>query len=121
MLTNEINEVLRSATLSNEDKLAKIKAIKKAADDALDMLSGDWCYCNVCREFYKTKSFYQETTTESCQVTTYADPINSGGNEYTPGTRYTTYVFCPKGHRKVIQCHTNPIGGEEYPIEKLFN
>lgn len=41
MLTNEINEVLKSATLSNEYKLAKIKAIKKVADDALDMFSGD--------------------------------------------------------------------------------
>lgn len=41
MLINEINEVLKSATLSSEDKLAKIKAIKKVADDALDMLSGD--------------------------------------------------------------------------------
>lgn len=80
MLTNEINEVLRSATLSNEDKLAKIRAIKKAADDALDMLSGDWCFCNVCQEFHKTKSFYQETAIESCQVKTYDDPINSGGN-----------------------------------------
>lgn len=80
MLTNEINEVLRSATLSNEDKLAKIKAMKKAADAALDMLSGDWCYCNVCQEFHKTKSFYQETAIESCQVKTYDDPINSGGN-----------------------------------------
>lgn len=41
MLTNEINEVLKFAVLSNEDKLAKIRAIKKAADDALDMPSGD--------------------------------------------------------------------------------
>lgn len=95
--------------------------MKKATDDALDMLSGDWCYCNVCREFYKTKSFYQETTIESCQVKTYDDQMNSGGCDYTPGTRYTTYVFCPKGHRKVIQCRTAPVGGEEYPIDKLFH
>lgn len=119
--TEEINKILKDTSLSREDKRAKIESIKRVVNDALDILSGDWCYCNICQEFYKTKSFYQETEMESCQVKTYDDPINSGGNEYTPGTRYTTYVFCPKGHRKVIQCHTNPTGGEEYSIDKLFH
>ncbi len=120
---DEINKILKDAALNNEEKITKIRSIKKAIDDALDMLSGDWCYCNACQEFYRNKSFYQETTIEDCRVKTYDDPINSGGNEYTSGTRYTTYVFCPKGHRKVIQCRTDPTGtgGEEYPIDKLFH
>lgn len=118
-----INKILKDATLCKEDKIAQIKAIKEAADDALDMLSGDWCYCNACQEFYRKKSFYQETITEDCQIKTYSDLIDNDYDEYVSGTRYTTYMFCPKGHRKVIQCRTDPTGtgGEEYSIDKLFH
>lgn len=35
-------------------------------------------------------------------VCIYADPINSGGNEYADRDVLYTYKICPKGHKHLV-------------------
>ena len=117
----QIEDILYNEKLTREDKCLKIRDIQQEAEKALGILEGNWVYCNVCKDYYKTRSFYDETLTEDIQIKIYDDPINSGGNEYVSGTRHTTYIVCPKGHKKIIRGYTKPASDDVCVMDNLFH
>lgn len=100
MLKN-IENIIISRTRDSE----KLKALKQYEDDikiAKDIINGKLTYCEECKDYYLTKSFFSEKETVFTKICIYEDPINSGGNDYTDGYTDILYRVCPKGHRQVV-------------------
>ena len=99
-----MNAVIKDIIYRKCDKEDKIKALNKLRDDidvAMNVLSGEYKYCEVCDDYYLAKSFLCETKNEYETVCTYSDPINSGGNEYGRKLFRNVYAICPKGHKTI--------------------
>lgn len=83
----------------------KLKALKQYEDDiktAKDIINGKLTYCEECKDYYFTKSFFSEKETVPTKICVYEDPINSGGNDYVDGYADILYSVCPKGHKHVV-------------------
>ena len=62
----------------------KLEALKQYEDDikiAKDIINGKLTYCEECKDYYLTKSFFSEKETIPAKICVYEDPINSGGND----------------------------------------
>ena len=83
----------------------KLEALKQYEDDiqtAKDIINGKLTYCEKCKDYYLTKSFFSEKETISTKICVYEDPINSGGHDYVDGYADILYSVCPKGHKQVV-------------------
>ena len=100
-MLNDIEKILISKARDNE----KLEALKQYEDDiktAKDIINGKLTYCDECKDYYLTKSFFSEKETVPTKICVYEDPINSGGNDYVDGYSDILYRVCPKGHKHVV-------------------
>ncbi len=96
---------IENIIISREIDSEKLKALKEYEDDiktAKDIINGKLTYCEECKDFYLTKSFFSEKETVPAKICVYEDPINSGGNDYVDGYVDILYSVCPKGHKHVV-------------------
>ena len=101
-MNKEIENILKN----NKNKEEQLKALIKIENDihfAKKAIDGIYKYCPECDDFYLTKSFFYEITTEEEVVCTFEDPINSGGNEYATRFARVKYRICPKGHKERVE------------------
>ena len=100
-MLKDIENIIVSEITDDE----KLEALKQYEDDiktAKDIINGKLTYCEECKDYYLTKSFFSEKETVPTEICTYRDPINSGGNEYVDGYVDIIYSVCPKGHKHVV-------------------
>lgn len=100
MLKN-IEDIIISKVRDSE----KLEALKQYEDDiktAKDIINGKLTYCEECKDYYLTKSFFSEKETVPTKICVYEDPVNSGGNDYVDGYADILYNVCPKGHKHVV-------------------
>ena len=100
-MLKDIENIIISRAIDSE----KLKALKEYEDDiktAKDIINGKLTYCEECKDFYLTKSFFSEKETVPAKICVYEDPINSGGNDYVDGYVDILYRVCPKGHKHVV-------------------
>ena len=100
-MLKDIENIIISETTDDE----KLEALKQYEDDikaAKDIINGKLTYCEECKDYYLTKSFFSEKETIPTKICVYEDPINSGGNDYVDGYVDILYSVCPKGHKHVI-------------------
>lgn len=100
-ILKDIENIIISRARDSE----KLKALKQYEDDiktAKDIINGKLTYCEECKDYYLTRSFFPEKETIVTKICVYEDPINSGGNEYADGYADILYNVCPKGHKHVI-------------------
>lgn len=100
-MLKEIENIVISRGRDSE----KLKVLKQYEDDiktAKDIISGKFTYCEDCKDYYFTQSFFSKKETIPAKICVYEDPINSGGNDYIDGYADITYRVCPKGHKHVI-------------------
>lgn len=63
----------------------KLEALKQYEDDiktAKDIINGKLTYCEECKDYYLTKSFFSEKETVPTKICVYEDPINSDVHRY---------------------------------------
>ena len=100
-MLNDIEKIVISTAKDSE----KLDALKQYEDDiktAKDIINGKLTYCEECKDYYLTKSFFSEKETISTKICVYEDPINSGGNDYVDGYADITYRVCQKVHKHVV-------------------
>lgn len=100
-MLKDIENIIISRATDDE----KLEALKQYEDDiktAKDIINGKLTYCEECKDYYLTKSFFSEKETVPTEICTYRDPINSGGNDYVDGYVDIVYSVCPKGHKHVV-------------------
>lgn len=100
-ILKNIEDIIISRARDSE----KLKALKQYEDDiktAKDIINGKLTYCEECKDYYFTKSFFSEKETVPTKICVYEDPINSGGNDYVDGYADILYSVCPKGHKHVV-------------------
>ena len=100
-MLKDIENIIISETTDGE----KLEALKQYEDDikvAKDIINGKLTYCEGCKNYYLTKSFFLEKESIPTEICTYRDPINSGGNDYVDGYVDIVYSVCPKGHKHVV-------------------
>ncbi|MDY4078525.1 MAG: hypothetical protein SOY42_07030 [Clostridium sp.] len=100
-MLKDIENIIISRATDDE----KLEALKQYEDDiktAKDIINGKLTYCEECKDYYLTKSFFSEKESIPTEICTYRDPINSGGNEYIDGYADILYRVCPKGHKHVV-------------------
>ena len=95
-MLKDIENIIISETTDSE----KLNALKQCEDDA--KVNGKLTYCEKCKDYYLTKSFFSEKETIPTKICVYEDPINSGGNDYVDGYADVLYSVCPKGHKHVV-------------------
>lgn len=101
MLKN-IEDIIISR-VRNSEKLEVLKQYEDDIKTAKDIINGKLTYCEECKDYYLTKSFFPEKETiPTKKICVYEDPINSGGNDYVDGYTDILYSVCPKGHKHVI-------------------
>lgn len=91
--------------ISRERDSEKLEVLKQYEEDiktAKDIINGKLTYCEECKDYYLTKSFFSEKETIPTKICMYEDPINSGGNDYVDGYADILYSVCPKGHKHVV-------------------
>lgn len=104
----EVKKILKNIEdiiISKARDSEKLEALKQYEDDikiAKDIINGNLTYCEECKDYYLTRSFFPEKETISTKICVYEDLINSGGNDYVDGYADITYCVCPKGHKHVI-------------------
>ena len=94
MLKN-IEDIIISRARNSE----KLEVLKQYEDDiktAKDIINGKLTYCEECKDYYLTKSFFPEKETIPTKICVYEDPINSGGNDYVDGYTDILYSVCLK-------------------------
>ena len=95
-LINKENNKLSGGEKMLKDIDEKIEALKQYEDDiktAKDIINGKLTYCEECKDYYLTKSFFSEKESIPTEICTYRDPINSGGNDYVDKYAYITYII----------------------------
>lgn len=100
-ILKNIEDIIISMARDSE----KLEALKQYEDDiktAKDIINGKLTYCEECKDYYLTKSFFSEEETIPTKICVYEDPINSGGNDYVDGYADILYSVCPKGHKHVV-------------------
>lgn len=100
-ILKNIEDIIISRARDSE----KLEALKQYEDDiktAKDIINGKLTYCDECKDYYLTKSFFSEKEIVPTKICVYEDPINSGGNDYVDGYADILYSVCPKGHKHVI-------------------
>lgn len=100
-ILKNIEDIIISRARDSE----KLEALKQYEDDietAKDIINGKLTYCEECKDYYLTKSFFSEKETVPTKICVYKDPINSGGNDYVDGYADILYSVCPKGHKHVV-------------------
>lgn len=100
-ILKNIEDIIISRATDDE----KLEALKQYEDDiktAKDIINGKLTYCEECKDYYLTKSFFSEKESIPTEICTYRDPINSGGNDYVDGYVDIVYSVCPKGHKHVV-------------------
>jgi hypothetical protein len=91
-------KTILNAQMKKERKLYALNELSKDIEFAKDVISGKYKYCKECDDYYLAHSFIVESRYKNSKILTYADPINSGGNEYRNALMYTVTETCPKGH-----------------------
>lgn len=99
---NSIISDIIDRNCAKEEKEKALDLLIEEIEMAKGILSGKYQHCDICNDYYLTKSFWRETKTKRCLICVYQDPINSGGNEYRDGYIDVTHEFCPKGHKREI-------------------
>ena len=100
-MLKDIENIIISRAINSE----KLEALKQYEDDiktAKDIINGKLTYCEKCKDYYLTKSFFSEKETIPTKICVYEDPINSGGNDYVDGYADILYRVCPKDHKHVV-------------------
>ena len=100
MLKN-IEDIIISRARNSE----KLEVLKQYEDDiktAKDIINGKLTYCEECKDYYLTKSFFSEKETIPTKICVYEDPINSCDNDYVNGYADILYSLCTKGHKHVV-------------------
>lgn len=100
-ILKNIEDIIISKARDSE----KLEALKQYEDDiktAKDIINGKLTYCEECKDYYLTKSFFSEKETVPTKICVYEDSINSGGNDYVDGYADILYSVCPKGHKHVV-------------------
>lgn len=100
ILKNIENIIISRAT--DDEKLEALKQYEDDIRTAKDIINGKLTYCEECKDYYLTKSFFSEKESIPTEIYTYRDPINSGGNDYVDGYVDIVYSVCPKGHKHVV-------------------
>ena len=100
-LHHYIKEILDDNT-SIADKQNQIKEFKESIELAEKIFSGEFIYCQKCRDYFLAKSFFNEKEIIEENVCIYSDPINSSGDEYERKKIQYTYKYCPKGCKHLI-------------------
>lgn len=99
---NSVIKDIIKRKVNTEDKRRALDSLEKDIEIARKILSGEMIYCEDCDDYFLARSFFQDTETKRESVCIYADPINSGGNEYADKDVLYTYLICPKGHKHLI-------------------
>lgn len=100
-LLKKIEDIINSRIEKN-DKLKALEQYEHDIEIAKDIIDGKLIYCEECRDYYLTKSFFSELEIFPVKICTYENLINSGGSDYADGYVDITYRVCPKGHKHVI-------------------
>ena len=88
--------------ISTEEKATEIEELKASIEIAEKIFEGEFTYCKKCKDYYYSRSFFEDTEIVVEPVCTYSDPINSGGDEYENRKVRYTYKYCPKGCKHQI-------------------
>lgn len=99
---NIIKNILDS-NITNQKKMEEIEAIKESIIIAEQIFTGKFAYCKTCKDYFLSKSFFEDTEIVNEKVCTYIDPINSGGDQYENRPVRYTYKYCPKGCKHKIK------------------
>ena len=99
---NSVIKDIIKRKVDTEDKYKALESLEKDIEVAKKILSGEMIYCEDCEDHYLARSFFQDTEMKRESVCIYADPINSGGNEYADRDVLYTYKICPKGHKHLV-------------------
>ena len=100
-MVKNIEDIIISRVRDSE-KLEVLKQYEEDIKTAKDIINGKLTYCEECKDYYLTKSFFSEKETIPTKICMYEDPINSGGNDYVDGYADILYSVCPKGHKHEI-------------------
>ena len=100
-MVKNIEDIIISR-VRDSTKLEVLKQYDEDIKTAKDIINGKLTYCEECKDYYLTKSFFSEKETIPTKICMYEDPINSGGNDYVDGYADIIYHVCPKGHKHVV-------------------
>lgn len=105
-LENEIMQEINSNGIKGAKEAKEVDKILERLSEMQTNIGllrdGKLEYCEKCKEFYNSKSFFTESETRNERICIYEDPINSGGNEYDNGQVEYRYRVCPKNHRSLM-------------------
>lgn len=101
-MNSTIINIIKNKHSSIEAKERALLELEKDIDVAKKILSGEYKYCELCDDYYLSKSFIPLLEEKEEEICTYVDPINSGGNTYKNGIVTYRYLLCPKGHKHLI-------------------
>lgn len=101
-MNSTIINIIKNKHSSIEAKEKELLELEKDIDVAKKILSGEYKYCELCDDYYLSKSFISLSEGKEEQICTYIDPINSVRNTYENGMATYKYLICPKGHKHLI-------------------
>lgn len=104
-----MNKRIENILIFNEDNSRKLERLKQIEDEvnqlkeeidvAKRIISGEYIYCEKCKDYYLAESFITKQETEPVVICTYEGWNSSNENEYAEGHANIIYRICPKGHK----------------------
>ena len=101
-MDKNIKEIIDDDNQTKENKIKKLNSLSEDIKNALNIVSGDYKYCEDCDDYYFSESFIKKKEIEETEICVYQDYINSGNNQYEKGYIDVSYIICPKGHKHEV-------------------
>ena len=85
-----------------EEKLKYLDELKGSIKFAENVINGTLTFCPVCKNYFMTRSFFDDYSIDPEDVCVYEDVTNPKNNRYETRRVRNNYRICPKGCRTLL-------------------
>lgn len=100
-MQNCIRELLEK-DISAEEKQQYINELKESIKFAENVIQGNLTFCPTCKNYFITRSFFEDFSIDPEEVCVYEDVKNPRNNKYETRRIKNRYRICPKGCRLLL-------------------